>query len=125
MARLEALVPRPRVNLIRYPRMFAPNSPWRGVIMPGGDEPGQRLERVLRIDIETCPACGGAVEVVASIEDPVVIRKILAHVGQADPGSEAVRLPEPRAPPDRADERAEGGCWTNRRLMLLIHRSRE
>ena len=55
---------------------------------------------MFRIDIETCPACGGAVRIIASIEGPVVIEKILAHLDQAEPGSEVLRLPEPRAPPD-------------------------
>jgi hypothetical protein len=55
---------------------------------------------VFGIDIETCAACGGAVRIIASIEDPVVIRKILAQVGEAGPGSEVSRLPEPRASPD-------------------------
>ena len=39
----------------------------------------QRLKRVFGIDIETCPACGGAVRIIACIQDPVVIGKILAH----------------------------------------------
>jgi hypothetical protein len=30
----------------------------------------QRLKRVFNIDIETCPACGGAVRIIACIEDP-------------------------------------------------------
>jgi len=32
---------------------------------------------VFKIDIETCEQCGGAVKVIASIEDPVVIKQIL------------------------------------------------
>ena len=40
----------------------------------------QRLKRVFNIDIETCGKCGGAVKVIACIEDPVMIRKILAHL---------------------------------------------
>ncbi len=60
----------------------------------------QRLKRVFGIDIETCQACGGAVKIIASIEDPAVIGKILAHVGEAAPVREVVRLPGPRAPPD-------------------------
>jgi hypothetical protein len=36
----------------------------------------QRLKRVFGIDIETCPACGGALQIIACIEDPVVIKKI-------------------------------------------------
>ncbi len=30
----------------------------------------QRLEWVFDIDVETCPACGGAVRIIACIEDP-------------------------------------------------------
>jgi hypothetical protein len=40
----------------------------------------QRLKRVFNIDIETCPACGGAVRIIACIEDPLVIEKILSHL---------------------------------------------
>ena len=43
----------------------------------------QRLWQVFKIDIETCKVCGGAVKVVASIEDPRVIKKILVHLGEA------------------------------------------
>ncbi len=121
MARLAALVPRPRVNLTRYHGVFAPNSPWRGAITPGrrgrGVRPGvsdeeqektpaerraamtwsQRLKRVFGIDIETCPACGGAVRIIASIEDPAVIGKILAHVGEAEPVCGELLLRQPGA----------------------------
>jgi len=40
----------------------------------------QRLKRVFGIDIEACRSCGGAVRIIACIEDPVVIEKILAHL---------------------------------------------
>ena len=40
----------------------------------------RRLKRVFQIDIERCERCGGAVKIIASIEDPVVIEKILAHL---------------------------------------------
>lgn len=36
----------------------------------------QRLKRVFGIGLETCPACGGTVKVIACIEDPVVIKRI-------------------------------------------------
>jgi hypothetical protein len=58
---------------------------------------------VFRIDIETCQACGGAVKIIASIEDPAVIRKILVHLEQAEQVREGLRLPGPRAPPDGWD----------------------
>jgi hypothetical protein len=46
----------------------------------------QRLKRVFGIDVETCTACGGAMRIVACIEDPAVIKAILAHLaGKARP----------------------------------------
>lgn len=94
IARLAALVPRPRVNLTRFHGVFAPNSQQRVLVTPRkrskdnkakvSDEPptlaerrasmswSQRLKRVFGIDIETCPACGGGVRIVACIEDPIL-----------------------------------------------------
>jgi hypothetical protein len=37
--------------------------------------------------------------VIASIEDPVVIEKILAHMDQQEPRTVVSLLPETRAPP--------------------------
>jgi len=59
----------------------------------------QRLKRVFNIDIETCRACGGAVRIIACIEDPVVIEKILTHLDKKYASAEAARLPPCRAPP--------------------------
>lgn len=42
----------------------------------------QRLKRVFAIEIERCRRCGGRIEVIASIEDPALIERILAHVRQ-------------------------------------------
>jgi hypothetical protein len=38
------------------------------------------LKRVFDIDIEHCPHCGGTLKIIAAIEDPAVITKILAHL---------------------------------------------
>jgi hypothetical protein len=108
IARLAALVPRPRVNLTRFHGVFAPNSKHRALVTPAkrgrgnkaraADEPqvqtlaghrasmtwAQRLKRVFNIDIETCRECGGAMKVIACIEDPVVIKKILEHLKTKD-----------------------------------------
>ena len=62
----------------------------------------QRLlwrRRVFKIDIETCSKCGGAVKVIACIEDPVVIEKILAHLNEKALPVQAPPLPKSRAPP--------------------------
>ena len=59
----------------------------------------QRLKRVFNIVIETCSVCGGAMTVIACIEDPVVIKQILDHVEHKAEASEPRALPESRAPP--------------------------
>jgi hypothetical protein len=122
LARLAALVPPPRVNLTRYHGVFAPNSRWREKVTPNrrfegrgvevsgdaGTEPtgragamswAQRLKRVFGIDIEKCSRCGGAVRIVACIEDPAVIRRILDHLESREQAMEGAVLPGPRAPP--------------------------
>ena len=48
----------------------------------------QRLKRVFNIDIETCSECGGAMKVIACIEDPEVIKQILDHLRQKAETSE-------------------------------------
>ena len=123
IARLAALVPKPRVNLTRFHGVFAPNSRYRGRVTkakrgrggrrastgdPEAPTPAerrasmtwaQRLKRVFNIDIETCPACAGAVRIIACIEDPEVIEKILTHLDEKGGSAEASRRPPCRAPP--------------------------
>jgi hypothetical protein len=38
------------------------------------------LKRVFGIEIEHCLRCGGKLKIIASIEDPAVIAKILSHL---------------------------------------------
>jgi hypothetical protein len=69
----------------------------------------QRPKRVFGIDIETpdqlrgklCPACGGAMRVIACIEDPEVIEKRLARLDAKVSEPEALRRPPSRAAPQR------------------------
>jgi len=123
IAKLAALVPKPRVNLTRFHGVFAPNSKHRVQVTPAkrgkgnkGKVPNetpdqtpaerrasmtwaQRLKRVFNIDIETCRECGGAVKVIACIEDPVVIEKILTHLYEKAASVGTGLLPASRAPP--------------------------
>ena len=123
IARLVALVPKPRVNLTRFHGVFAPNSAHRARVTPAKRGKGnkasashapedptpaerraamtwaQRLKRVFNIDIETCKSCGGTVKIIACIEDPLVIKKILTHLERKDACGAARRLPPCRAPP--------------------------
>ena len=60
----------------------------------------QRLKRVFNIDIEQCERCGGHFKVVACIEDPGVIEKILQHLElKASPSLS--RINDARGPPDQ------------------------
>ena len=53
----------------------------------------QRFKRVFAIDIEKCEKCGGPVRIIASIEDPDVIQKILKHLGLDQPADAPIRSP--------------------------------
>jgi hypothetical protein len=113
MRRLAALVPRPRLHLICFHGVLAPNAGLRAAIVPGAPEkPGddadhhahesptrmgwaRLLKRVFDIDLEHCPQCGGDLKIIAAIEKPVVIVKILTHLGlpaRAPPRSPARSL---------------------------------
>lgn len=122
IAKLAALVPKPRVNLTRFHGVFAPNSKHRVDVTPAKRGKGrpheehedktpeqrhqsmtwaQRLKRVFNIDVSVCPKCGGEARVIASIEDQQIIDKILAHLmkkGALPPPPEL--LPATRASPD-------------------------
>ncbi len=54
------------------------------------------LKRVFDIDIERCPQCGGNLKIIAAIEEPVVIERILTHLGLC-------AQPPPRAAARRVD----------------------
>ena len=115
IARLAALVPRPRAHLTRYHGVFAPNCKHRRPIIPNrahqtAREPHatrpapmrwrQRLKRVFHIDIEHCGGCGGTLRVIARIETPEVIERILTHLAARNTGG----IDSPRAPPLHAPE---------------------
>jgi hypothetical protein len=67
-------VPKPRVNLTRL------------------------HGRVFNIAIETCSQWGGVVKVIACIEDPAVIEKILSHLNKKTASAKPTPLHENRAP---------------------------
>ena len=54
---------------------------------------------MLFLHIETCRECGGAVRIIACIDDPVMIEKILTHLDEKGASAEASRRPRCRAPP--------------------------
>jgi hypothetical protein len=109
MQRLVALMPRPRLHLIRFHGVLAPNTKLRAAVIlqpaqmdsaPAHDHKHGQAARMSRcsgwpcssgtssapalfdIDVERC-ACGGQLKILAAIEEPVVIVRILTHLGLA------------------------------------------
>jgi Putative transposase len=105
MQRLAALVPRPRLHLIRLHGVLAPAAELRALVVPQGSaEPANAalsaeceancahhravrlswaklLKRVFDLDLEHCPNCGGELKIIAAILERPVIEKILTHLG--------------------------------------------
>ncbi len=109
MQRLAALVPRPRLHLIRFHGVLAPNAKLRPLVVPQGPEVQEQttevavadecetetvhsrphriswarlLKRVFDIDMQHCPNCGaGELKIIAAILERPVIEKILTHLG--------------------------------------------
>ncbi|MDC0069678.1 transposase [Gammaproteobacteria bacterium] len=111
LARLAALVSRPRSNLTRYHGVFAPNPALRRAVVPDSANPSRNkskkpaiqpstetavdralhcsplswaepLTRGFDIDISVCPLCGGTLKVIADVTEPDAIQTILAHLEQ-------------------------------------------
>ena len=57
------------------------------------DFASRNSSRLFGIDIEACARCGGKLKVIASIEEPAVIAKILAHLERAAPEQHQAALP--------------------------------
>ena len=105
MQRLAALVPHPRLHLIRFHGVLAPNTKMRAQVAPAGPdeqdsaacsssaEPGcvharparmnraRLLKRVFEIDLEHCPDCGGELRIIAAILDAPLIERIVTPLG--------------------------------------------
>jgi hypothetical protein len=63
----------------------------------------RRLKRVFGIEIEDCAHCGGQLRIIASIEEPEVIAKILAHLERVAPQQYSAEWPPgARAPPSQS-----------------------
>ena len=110
LQRLAALVPRPRLHLIRFHGVLAPNAKLRSLVVPQGPPKDEQaagvaasgvqceaetvqvrpariswarlLKRVFDIDMQRCPNCGaGELKIIAAILERPVIERILAHLG--------------------------------------------
>ena len=103
MQRLAALVPAPAENASGQSADHAHAQP-----SPARMSWARLLKRVFDIDLEHCPQCGGALKIIAAIEDPPVIARLLAHLGlptghhRACPRAASIcsKRPEPSSRPD-------------------------
>ena len=108
LSRLAALVPPPRVHMIKYAGIFAPNHPIRNkVILNRGVKKGKPpkceddevqeggrkkvrnsswarlLRRIFQIDVGSCTKCGSEMEIMGAVFDWNQVRRYLDHVGLA------------------------------------------
>ena len=122
LEKLAALTPRPAINLILYHGLLAPNARWRPEVVADGRLEGAPatgpdgtmgraeaerrgatkprswrwaalMRRAFDLDVLRCPCCAGRMELIATIDAPAVIYRILAHLGRPD----ARAGPEPAA----------------------------
>jgi len=125
LLRLIALIPPPRVHLVRYAGIFAPNARGRRALtgqgrrgdgvpasatqltgpaapsplgvdlvalgrwVPSPDAPSRvrrldwaiLLRRAFALDVLVCPLCQGPMRLVAVVQEPTAVRRILHHLG--------------------------------------------
>jgi len=108
-------VPSPRVNLVRYHDILAPNAKNRDKVVP--QKPNAKelektrgksknrllwsalLARTFRLQMKVCEHCGGRMRIVAAITDAASIKTYLDGVGV----SSRVLKPHPARPPPQTE----------------------
>jgi hypothetical protein len=60
------------------------------------------MKRVFDLDVLVCPGCAGPMKVIAEINDPILARKLLEHLGL--PADELELAPARGPPEDEPDE---------------------
>jgi hypothetical protein len=137
--RLAALTPRPRINLLLYYGVLGARSAWRWRLAGSDPErpaetaastsPAPRtpaavrartnwlwaalMQRSFGFDVLACPRCGDNLELIALIEDPTVIRRILSHLGVPT----EVPAPGPARPPPLPIGRSDPWHTTKSRCL--------
>ncbi|MDO8476388.1 MAG: hypothetical protein Q7W02_09380 [Candidatus Rokubacteria bacterium] len=108
------MTPRPAINLGLSHGVLAPRARWRPAVVAyrcterdraadprtgGAGAPRPRswtwallMRRAVDLDVLRCPRCAGRMQLIATIDDPAVIQRILAHLGL--PGARE----DPRSP---------------------------
>jgi hypothetical protein len=99
MERLAAQIPKPRINLVLYAGVLAPNAKLRPEVVgyarpkplpePPATETQTRAERqswaqlmlaTFGLDVLACRRCGGRLKYISTILDPRIARRILEHL---------------------------------------------
>ncbi|MEO2139824.1 MAG: transposase, partial [Thermoleophilia bacterium] len=124
LERLAALTPRPRVNLILYHGVLGARAAWRSLVVQYGttderrptvdaatasEEPtasrdprasgnylwAELMRRSLALDVLACPSCGGRLRLIAVVDHPAVVARILGHLALPTevPGTRSARAP--------------------------------
>jgi hypothetical protein len=110
LEKLAAIVPPPRIHMVRYHGVFAPRAAGRRQVVPANPpddaNSGTRatdacahspkrwtawatlMQRVFAVDVLQCPRCGGKMKILATIHPPEATTAILESLGLS-----------PRAPP--------------------------
>ena len=149
LERLAALTPRPRINLLLYYGVLGARSAWRSRLQAherdtqitgdhgtSDDESSSRLpvpvprrtnwlwaqlmQRSFGFDVVACPRCWDRLELVALIQAPAVIRRILSHLGLP---TEVPAAPSRAA--STATARAIGAVVRRRRRHHTLEEARE
>jgi hypothetical protein len=112
LEKLAAIIPRPAVNLLLYHGVLAPRARWRsrvvsydrpalnltahavdasprGASIPGAWTWAALMRRVFDLDVLACPRCGGRLRVIATVQDPLAVQAILAHLARSLSTTEA------------------------------------
>ena len=120
IARLVALIPPPKMNMIRYAGVFAPNFRDRRYVvkkrkqveakantnhLPTTEKVkrerlrwSEMLKRVFKVDVTVCPKCSGRMEQIAVIKDKATAKQILESLGFLS-SFNALKAVEDRGPP--------------------------
>jgi hypothetical protein len=151
LERLAALTPRPVINLLLYYGVLGARSAWRSRLpAPGAEMPvvagqpptavassshraagrpshtnqlwAQLMQQSFGFDVLRCPRCGDRLELIALIEDPTVIRRILSHLGQpTDVPAARPAATAPYRPTGSVVRRGDIGALTPDTLLRRSH----
>jgi hypothetical protein len=124
LERLAALTPRPRINLLLYHGVLGARAAWRSLVVQFGttdsrgaaavsaaidsahaertaSSPGHNylwaelMRRSMGLDVLACARCGGRLRLIAVIDDPAVVERVLRHLALPTeiPSAQPARAP--------------------------------